>query len=640
MRFGQWFFLGLYAPLSVYALSLGEPDVRSALNQPLHIEIPIEDRTSESAGDILVSLADPSVYQEFGLTKDYRLKDVRFSVTEVGNRVVIMASSSQPMQLADLDLMLNVRWPGGQLFRSYTILLDPIEAQLPPKVSVPVKKLSSMPKRAPVVSHRYGPVAPGETLWGISQQLATHRGLHALQWLYALSQENRSAFGHNVNALKSGAVLKIPSVSVVSGYSLQTAREWLMDQNRQWRDHSSSRPVPHAVVESHTPINPSASGPKSEVQLPGVHTLPSARLVPTAKNQVHLVEIESIPVHQSNNALEVVALQKRISQLEEKLVQKDKLIAELETQAEQDSPVIEQEANSPTAEPVAEPVVEIPASSLLVANWVWWTIGSGLTLLVLGIGWWKYRRAREAALDEETLADPSVDEEKDDEVTEEAAEETVAESVKLDPLQEADSLLQERQFDSAEQVILTSIAASPTRGDLVVMLLEIYEASGNRSAFQLWSRKVQEYELSLQWKNRLSALTGKLSEMPDVSEIVQEIETEPEPPVVSSDPTGHVMEFEVGLGDGLSVKTHQVESVEALDSAITSDEDALENTETLSESQEEGDDSPPLQSQLDLAIAYQEIGDIEGAREVLSRLVASGSGEVAAKAKALLDELS
>lgn len=47
-----------------------------------------------------------------------------------------------------------------------------------------------------------------------------------------------------------------------------------------------------------------------------------------------------------------------------------------------------------------------------------------------------------------------------------------------------------------------------------------------------------------------------------------------------------------------------------------------------------------MATKLDLAIAYQEIGDREGARELLEEVVKGGNGEQSEKAKALLGKLS
>ncbi len=51
------------------------------------------------------------------------------------------------------------------------------------------------------------------------------------------------------------------------------------------------------------------------------------------------------------------------------------------------------------------------------------------------------------------------------------------------------------------------------------------------------------------------------------------------------------------------------------------------------------DEGDPLQRQLELADEFRQIGDVEGAREVLQEVVAKSSGDLQAKAKAMLDSL-
>ncbi len=50
--------------------------------------------------------------------------------------------------------------------------------------------------------------------------------------------------------------------------------------------------------------------------------------------------------------------------------------------------------------------------------------------------------------------------------------------------------------------------------------------------------------------------------------------------------------------------------------------------------------SAEMSTKLDLALAYQEIGDTEGARELLDEVLKSGSQQQAEKAKSLLAELA
>ena len=53
-----------------------------------------------------------------------------------------------------------------------------------------------------------------------------------------------------------------------------------------------------------------------------------------------------------------------------------------------------------------------------------------------------------------------------------------------------------------------------------------------------------------------------------------------------------------------------------------------------------GDDADPMQRQLELAEEFRQIGDTEGARDVLQELIKQvGSGPLVERAKAMLDKL-
>ena len=51
------------------------------------------------------------------------------------------------------------------------------------------------------------------------------------------------------------------------------------------------------------------------------------------------------------------------------------------------------------------------------------------------------------------------------------------------------------------------------------------------------------------------------------------------------------------------------------------------------------DEGDPLQRQLELAEEFRQIGDVEGARDVLQELVMKAEGNLRAKAQSMLDEL-
>jgi pilus assembly protein FimV len=52
-----------------------------------------------------------------------------------------------------------------------------------------------------------------------------------------------------------------------------------------------------------------------------------------------------------------------------------------------------------------------------------------------------------------------------------------------------------------------------------------------------------------------------------------------------------------------------------------------------------GDDADPIARKLELAEEFRQIGDMEGARDLLQEVVAKASGSVKMRAQAMLDEL-
>ncbi len=116
---------GLLA-LPAYALSLGEIKVDSALNQPLHAEIPVDDAEPASLLDATVELASYEVHRKYGIEKANALSKLRFKVVrnEQG-QFVIRLTTPHAIREPVLEFVINVNNRSGNLRRSYAIHLDP-----------------------------------------------------------------------------------------------------------------------------------------------------------------------------------------------------------------------------------------------------------------------------------------------------------------------------------------------------------------------------------------------------------------------------------------------------------------------------------------------------------------------------------
>ena len=96
----------------------------------------------------------------------------------------------------------------------------------------------------------YGPVQEGETLWSIAQRMRPNDQVSMDQMMIAIQAINPEAFiDGNINRLKRGAVLRIPSSDQLAAVGQQAAAAQVIEQSREWRalaEQSTSTLQPEA----------------------------------------------------------------------------------------------------------------------------------------------------------------------------------------------------------------------------------------------------------------------------------------------------------------------------------------------------------------------------------------------------------
>ncbi len=264
-------------PLAVQAVTLGEARVKSFLNQPLDVEIDLVGLTAGQNEQLRLRLANQEHFDRLGIAYTRLLEDLEFDIVREGNRWLVRARSDRPINEPFIDFPLLMTWPGGQMVRQYTLLLDPQRPIRPARASQTSRTsrpVSAPPATAPATSpaaDTYGPVRRGETLWPIAQQLKP-AGITTRQMAMALLRANPKAFiDNNVNKLRAGAVLTIPSVAFIEEVDPQTARAKFaaQTQRRQPAVATSPRSLPAA------PAQP-APEPEPPVQEPAEQTAQAA----------------------------------------------------------------------------------------------------------------------------------------------------------------------------------------------------------------------------------------------------------------------------------------------------------------------------------------------------------------------------
>ncbi|MBH9344743.1 FimV family protein [Pseudomonas aeruginosa] len=235
-----------------HGLGLGEITLKSALNQPLDAEIELLEVRDLSSGEVIPSLASPEEFSKAGVDRLYYLTDLKFTpVVKPNGKSVIRVTSSKPVQEPYLNFLVQVLWPNGRLLREYTVLLDPplyspqAAARAPP-APVRAPRARSAPRASPAPAPAPGrtPAPAGsetyrtvsnDTLWEIAQRNRTDR-VSVPQAMLAFQELNPGAFvDGNINRLKSGQVLRIPTEQQMLERSPREALSQVPAQNQSWR---------------------------------------------------------------------------------------------------------------------------------------------------------------------------------------------------------------------------------------------------------------------------------------------------------------------------------------------------------------------------------------------------------------------
>ncbi|TVO75311.1 type IV pilus assembly protein FimV [Sedimenticola selenatireducens] len=229
----------------VDALGLGGISVNSALNEPLDAKIQLISASPTQIEDLRVRLASADVFRRAGIDRPFLLSKLRFKAiaTERGGSY-IQVTTRETVREPFLDFLIEVSWAGGSLIREFTVLLDPptyhapkAQAAVSPKRSIAATKPQS-PQQS--VDTTYGPIRSSETLWVIAGKVQPDKAFSRNQTMVALLKANPDAFQYdNINLLKKGAVLTVPSAEDIASIGESEARASVKQQMTEWRQLNS-----------------------------------------------------------------------------------------------------------------------------------------------------------------------------------------------------------------------------------------------------------------------------------------------------------------------------------------------------------------------------------------------------------------
>ncbi|MGH8161879.1 MAG: FimV/HubP family polar landmark protein [Gammaproteobacteria bacterium] len=308
----------ILAPGLASALGLGQMQSGTRIGQNLQARIPILAANPNILQGLTVSLAKPDAYQQAGIREADFLFNLKFQIKRDAKGPYVLVTSSQPVRLPFLNILVHAHWASGDVTRQYTLLLNPpvfasngsnkakagapVATPSTPARQTPVERPTAPPAQPATPQHyvtqsptpaaqqarpgTYGPVRRGQTLWGIANSLRS--GASVNQMMIAIYRANPQAFSGNIDRLRAGATLRVPSRGEVAQISRTAANAQVADQIESWKAATSGgqNRIAKAGVAAHSSANQAGGSAQSTAhdagKAAGVSSLSGGQVVLTA----------------------------------------------------------------------------------------------------------------------------------------------------------------------------------------------------------------------------------------------------------------------------------------------------------------------------------------------------------------------
>ena len=238
--------LTLLAPAWAFALNLGDISLKSAPGEPLEAEILLSDVKADEQDSLSVGLADVAGFRWAGIEWSPALNQLQFELKRgTDGSGYIRIHSDGVVRTSLLHFLLKVAWSKGRLFREYTLELGtqqtvPVERPedvAAESVAAPAGERNWGEVRAAVRESRNYQVVRNDTLWTLARELRPDSSVSIQQMMLALLRTNPDAFSYdNINWLKAGEVLWMPSDFELQALSRSEAYAEVLTQNNFWRE--------------------------------------------------------------------------------------------------------------------------------------------------------------------------------------------------------------------------------------------------------------------------------------------------------------------------------------------------------------------------------------------------------------------
>ncbi|HIF74645.1 MAG TPA: hypothetical protein EYG31_00305 [Porticoccaceae bacterium] len=587
----------------VHALELGSVTVESALNQPLQVRIEVIQLGSTRLEDVNIQMASQDVFVDVGIDRVGFLSNIRFDVVadNTGNYVVL--STNQIVQDPSLSFVLETRWPSGRQLSMHTVSLDlPVfnDQGVSQRVQQPVSQVlrppsSNSSSAASAASEEIQTISTSaaNSLSEIAVQVRPNESVTVEQTMLAIQELNPDAFNDgNINRMRSGEILRVPNLVEVQAIDPREAVTIVNRQNRQVHVEPLAAPVDaepgqSAPQQGQLSLIIGDPGAINASELSDAENDEYDRRVAELENQLALSQEEADRARIEREELDsrLEDLESQIDSAQEILRLQDLQLAQLQEsllRAAVAATEARQAARAAERATAEQPIARSPSLlddilRIVTSNTLMLIIAVGLIISLLVSLLLRRNRANKPDDDElDELAEKEFD----------------------DASNEGDS-----EYSKGDEAV-TEETGSDDVAEEVALAFDI--GGGDDSSTNSEKGEAQE-----DGEKTIDDEATKAEFSPEES-VVDDVEAVSFSADVSSD-SGEVFNFDLD--------EVEIESVAG-----------IEEVEMLSDDEE-------VATKLELAYAYQKMGDVDGAKEILREVISEGTREQMKEAKTLLETI-
>jgi pilus assembly protein FimV len=207
----------LLASSPSYALGIGEMELKSALNQTLKAEIGLILADGENVSDFKVNLAPNEKFEEAGIPWSLFLSKVKFKIAQKNGKSIIELTSNEALKEPFLDFLIEVKSAKGNLYREFTVLIDPpaaYQAQTPAPITDSSFESVHFIESSPKQNASTYLTRENESLWRIAAQFNKQNNVSVPRMVSAIFAANPNVFQNSSeHTLQPNKTLTIPSFS-------------------------------------------------------------------------------------------------------------------------------------------------------------------------------------------------------------------------------------------------------------------------------------------------------------------------------------------------------------------------------------------------------------------------------------------